>query len=194
MEINGKKYDLPKSWSDIPVNTYLELVKIIDKEFENEMAKTVNILSVLTGIPVDVINKNELSYFIEIQRKLSYLNVMPGKEMVKRFVIDGITYETVFNPNEITTGEFIDLNGLTSDNDKIYENIPTLLAVFYRPVIDGKRTKDYSIIDVEERKKIFLEKLSADKVFGCTSFFLQLKIIYLNLISQSFSKRMRRIM
>jgi hypothetical protein len=193
MEINGIKYTLPKSWSDINVKTYLELVKVIDKEFENDITKTVYILSALTGIPVEDILKNEVSYFIDIQRKLTFLNFMPSTEVLEKFTIDGVTYQTVTNPHLITTGEFIDLNGLTSDNDKIYENIPSLLAVFYRPVIDGKRTKEYSVMDVEERKKIFLEKLSVDKVFGCTSFFLGLKLIYLNLISQSFSKRMKKM-
>lgn len=193
MEINGKKYDLPKSWNDINLRTYLELVKVIDKEFENDITKTVHILSALTTIPVEDIMKNEVSYFVDIQRKLTFLNFMPSTDVLDSFVIDGMVYQTVKNPNQITTGEFIDLNGLTSDNEKIYENIPTLLAIFYRPVINGKRSSDYDILEVEERKKLFLEKLSIDKVFGCASFFLKLKMTYLNLISQSFSARMKKM-
>lgn len=191
MEINGKKYNLPKTWADINLKTYLELTKVIDKEFENDIDKTVHVLSVLTGIPVDDIKKNEVSYFIDIQRKLTFLNVMPSSVVAEKFIIDGTTYETYTNPNRITTGEFIDLNGLTQDTEKIYENIPSLLAVFYRPVINGSRTTEYNIVDVEERKNLFLEKLTTDKAFGCIGFFLGLKLIYLNLISQSFSKRMK---
>jgi len=193
MKINNKEYKLPESLKDINLEKYLGLVKIINKEYDNEMFKTIEILSVLTEIPVDDIKYNEISMFIDIQRKLTFLQELPNNDVPESFKIDGVEYKTIKNPSEVKTGEFIDLHALTKDEKKLYDNLPMILAIFYRPVVDGKRVDDYATADTEKRKELFLKKLTTDKVFGAVFFFLNLRLVFLTLINKYSSNKMKKM-
>jgi len=176
MEIKGIKYKLPKSWGDISVETYLKLAPVIKEEYASEFRRTIHILSVLTGIPVEVMLKEETSKFIEIQKNFIFLAAPPSVDMIDSFKIDDVEYRIEKNPTRITTEELIDLHELCKDPN--VNNIPQLLGLFYREVVDGKRNPNYNGDEVSFRRELFLKKLSIDKVFGCTTFFLTWKRIY----------------
>jgi len=187
-----KSKHYPKNWGQINLKMYIDILKVSDEDFENENDRLVKIMSVLTGMSTEEIYDMEISDYGKLQNKMSFIEREPSIDDVDSFWIKGVQYKDNTLMNEITTGEFIDLNGLTNDHDKIFDNFPTLLAIFYRPLDEDGNITPYVSDDVMDRKELFMEHLSAVEIWNALGRYLKKKSIYLIHISQFSSRKMKK--
>ena len=129
-------YTIPTKKKDITLSTYLDIQALIKEEVSDDL-----IVSKLIGI-----EHHYLKYFPKTEYdniKLTVLNTLKEvTELVKRFDIDGVEYGFIPNLENITVGEFADLETLFSDP---VGNAYQLMNVMYRPIID--RNKDTYLIE-----------------------------------------------
>jgi hypothetical protein len=92
-------------------------------------------------------------------------------DLVKSFYLGGVEYGFVPDLDEITLGEYIDLDTYMGD----WDNIHTAMNVLYRP-IKQKLGDKYLIEDYNIETKDLLLQMPMDAVFGSIIFFYHLGI------------------
>ena len=126
----------------------------------------------MSDIPKKVINELGIQDISIILKKIAHLQQEDNSKLKKIFKLNDIDYG--FHPNleEITLGEYADIE--TYLKNGIENNLTELMAVLYRPITerDGKdySIEAYGISDTRMRAKK-LEKMKATDVNNALVFF-----------------------
>ena len=99
---------------------------------------------------------------------LSVLNSEP--KFKNTFTLNGINYGFIPKLNEITLGEYVDLDSYLSD----WDNMNKAMSILFRPIIAKRRNK-YIIEDYEGSDVYDLTEMPLDVVFGSMVFFWNLR-------------------
>jgi hypothetical protein len=159
------KITVPTNLNDIPLDTYLKWVKAA-KDLSNEDADNLA-LFLFAGL------SNDTSRAMVAQdrqgllgRIYTALNTNPP--FCQTFTFEGITYGFEPNFDEISFGQFVDL-----DSIKDYEaEMPKVMAILYRPVLKsvGNTYTIESYGNTAIRARLF-ERMPAGIVLGAMLFF-----------------------
>ena len=162
-------YNLIKSWDDVTLDKW---VKLISKKEKTKSEEALNTINVLSDIPKKVIEELSIENISVILKRITYLQQEDNSKLKKIFKLNDIDYG--FHPNleEITLGEYADIE--TYLKNGIENNLTELMAVLYRPITerDGKdySIEAYGISDTRMRAKK-LEKMKASDVNNALVFF-----------------------
>ena len=167
------KYKLPTEWNEVSISQYSKLMKVLDNEDASEIEVIVRTLEALVGIESRVLTKAPLKYLKGVYIELAILTSKePANHLKKVIEIDGVEYGMIPDFNDLTLGEFVDLDNYLQDS---WNNLVKIFAVLYRPIVERKGDKyiieDYTLKDIKERREIFSDKLSIDTAFGAMVFF-----------------------
>ena len=125
------KIEVPTKISDITLGKYQEFVSI-SKDEQDEQKLQLNILKTFCGIDatnIKVEDVNKLSKIITSLFTEKY-------ELTKTFKLDGVEFGFVPNLDDMTLGEYIDLDGYMLD----VEDLHKAMAVLYRPIVKKKKS------------------------------------------------------
>jgi hypothetical protein len=160
--------NIPESLSEITLAQYQKWYKISETNEDDNFLKQ-KMIEIFCNIPLNnvlMIRAND------IDKITQNINTLFEKEpkFIDRFVKKGIKFGFIPKLDEITFGEYVDLDTYLND----WDNIHKAMNVLYRPItIERKNTyliEDYDGSDVYDLKDITL-----DIVFGCIVFFWNLK-------------------
>ena len=172
---NGKKevYTLPQSWSEVSVVQFQSLMVIMEDEDLNDLEIKIRSISALTGCSIGSISKASMSNLNAVYDSLTALTVdMPNKGLRNVIEIDGIEYGLIPNMDDLTFGEFADIDTWMQDG---YRNLVDILSVLYRPVVKRKgdryKIEEYDLESRALRADIFSQSMSIDSVYGAMVFF-----------------------
>ena len=164
-----KNYNLIKSWNDVTLDKW---VKLISRREKTKTQDALDTISVLSDIPKKLINELAIGDVAILLKKISDLQAKEDTKLKKIIKLDGVKYG--FHPNleEITLGEYADIE--TYLKNGLEDNLTKLIAVLYRPITE-RNGKDYSIeaygvSDSRMRAKKF-EKMKARDVNSSLVFF-----------------------
>ena len=161
-----KIYKIVDSWNDVTLEKWQQLVLGKRKSKTQEAKETIKALS---DLPVKLIEEMALSDVATIFERLSKLQI-EGK-LKKVFEIDEVEYGFLPNLDEITLGEWADIEHNIKDG--LEKNIHKIMSVLFRP-ITSKEGKLYSIEaykDGKQRAEKFRKKMSATQVQQSLVFF-----------------------
>jgi len=161
-----KTYKIVDSWNDVTLEKWQQLVLGKRKSKTEEAKETIKALS---DLPVKLIEEMALSDVATIFERLSKLQI-EGK-LKKVFEIDKVEYGFLPNLDEITLGEWADIEHNIKDG--LEKNIHKIMAVLFRP-ITSREGKLYSIKaykDGKQRAEKFKKKMSATQVKQSLVFF-----------------------
>ena len=164
-----KTYKIVDSWKDVTLEKWQQLTLGKKKSKTKEAKETIKALSTL---PIKLVEEMSLSDVAAIFEKLSNLQIQ-GK-LKKVFEIDGIEYGFLPDLDEITLGEWADIEHYIKDG--IDKNMHKIMAVLFRPVT-SKEGKMYSVQaykDGRERAEKFKKKMNAEQVQHSLVFFWNL--------------------
>ena len=167
------KYELPTDWKEVSISQYANLMKVLESEEMNDIESIIRTLEALIGIESRILTKAPLKYLKEVYSELSILtSKQPSNYLKKVIEIEGIEYGMIPNFEDLTLGEFADLDNYLQDS---WNNLDKIFAVLYRPIVERKGDKyiieDYTLKDIKDRRKIFSDRLSIDTAFGAMVFF-----------------------
>ena len=161
-----KSYNIVDSWADVTLEKWQQLVLGKRKSKTQEAKETIKALS---DLPVKLIDEMALSDVATIFERLSKLQI-EGK-LKKVFEIDEVEYGFLPNLDEITLGEWSDIEHNIKDG--LEKNIHKIMAVLFRPVT-SRENKLYSIEaykDGKQRAEKLRKKMSAAQVQQSLVFF-----------------------
>ena len=160
---------IPSSLSEITLEQYQKFTKINTDENQDSsflMHKTVELFCNLNLKDVAKIK------FIYVQEILNDINNLfePKQDLIPTFNLNGIEYGIIPVLDDMTLGEYIDLDETFTDWDTMHK----AMAVLFRPV-SFKKGDRYQIEDYEGLDKAELMKqMPLDVVMGCMFFFWSL--------------------
>ena len=185
-----KRYNVISSWEDVTLEKW---AKLINKKNKSKSKEALDTIKALSDIPTDLIKQLSIEDVSKILSAIAKLQASENTDLKRIIIVDGIEYG--FHPNleEITFGEYADIE--TYIQNGIETNLPKLMSVLYRPIIE-KEGKYYTIkaydssttqLRAEKFKKMKARDVNSSLLFFWT-FVKELSIIlplYLMEVSQT---------
>ena len=130
---NTFEISIPTDWSEISIEKF-KLYNDTIKDLEDHHQIIVKTISVLCDIDESIVECMKLNDLQKIENSLQKLISKPvNKEIINKIDIEGTMYG--FHPkiDEITMGEFVDIETYAKEND-----MAKMMSVLYRPIITTK--------------------------------------------------------
>ena len=163
-----KRYKLINSWSDVTLEKWLKLIEFEGLTKTQESLETINLLSTM---PKKIIRELSVQDVAMIMTTLNKYKINTNKRLRKTFTLDQIKYG--FHPNleELTLGEWADIETFVQQG--IQDNMANIMAILFRPIKVSKN--DAYIIEaydgnISVRAEKF-KKMSAEQVQKSLVFF-----------------------
>lgn len=177
------KLDLivPESLKDITLEQMQSFQSVVDNHPEDEPLDFLHskMIQIFCNIPLNIVNKIRKTDFDIIVSDLTEILNSKSKHQ-NTFWLDGVEYGFIPKLDDITAGEFADLDSYLGD----FNNYHKAMAVMYRPVkktvlnkLFKSKSKDY---DIEEYKgsseySEIMKKAPMNVVSGAMVFFYNLR-------------------
>ena len=185
MEVN---LTVPKDLSEITLKQYQDFLKIQSKNDDEEFIaqKMISIfcgISMLEVLKIRVTSLNDLiEHFTTIFSKKT--------ELVERFTVDGVEYGHIPKLEDMSFGEYIDLETNIADFDSYHIAMSTL----YRPITNKVRNMhDIEEYKPSEEKQRAMLDMPLNVALGATVFFYNLETELLKCILSYSSEQMKKM-
>jgi hypothetical protein len=163
-----QEFNLINSWSDVNLDKWAKLVSMKTKTNSQEAVETI---SVLADMPKRLIKELAIKDVSKILEKIAVMQSQAESKLTKIITIDDIEYGFHPNLDELTLGEYADIETLINNN--IEDNLAELMAILFRPIIE-KKNKIYTIGSYDAEITIRAEamkKMSGQQVQNAMVFF-----------------------
>jgi len=165
-----ESFNLISSWSDVTLETWLQL---IDFETGTKTEEAEATIEALSDIPKRMVKELALSDVAVIMSKVGELQAKQDTKLKRIIEINEVEYGFHPDLDSITLGEYADIEQFIKNG--IDSSLPELMAVLYRPIKEKKN--DIYIIDAydgnirmrtEEMKQMSAEQVQSALVFFYT--------------------------
>ena len=163
------KLTVPTELSEIRLSQYQKYHKIQeDNKDENFLAT--KMIEIFCGIP------NEESFRMKLRDVTKVTSILIGlfnkqPKLKNRFMMNGIEYGFIPNLDDMSLGEYVDLDTYISS----WDNMHKAMAVLYRPISASFGSK-YTIEEYDGVGQEKMKDMPLDVVFGSMIFFYRLGI------------------
>ena len=174
------KLIIPTSLNEITLGQYQEFSKLdITKESEVQS----KMIEIFCKVPTNVVRSMKAKDITDI---CTIINNMFDVEhqMLNRFDLNGVKYGFIPDLENISFGEYVDLDTFMGDND----NLHRAMNVLYRP-IDLKQGVRYTLKEYDPDTNEEAKNYPLDAVFGAMVFFYDLGKDLSTVILNSSSKQ-----
>ena len=172
---------IPDNLSEITLSKYQKYLKIQDKE-KDENFLAIKMIEIFCGLRGDTIMSMKAKSIKDITLILTDM-FTEKPELVREFKMNGKTYGFIPNLEDISFGEYIDLDTYIGDMD----NIHRAMNVLYRP-IKQKHNDKYLIEDYTGDDPEKMKDMPMDAVLSSILFFyhlgMDLSIAMMNSLEQ----------
>ena len=160
---------IPNGWNEITISQYRDIVSLPDDMSEEERQN--KILTIVCGVPEKLLESIPVADRTMIITKLNEaINKEP--KFIRRFHHRGIEYGFIPNLDDITFGEWIDLEKYQGEMTKVHH----LISILYRPIIEVSGDR-YAIRPYDTKQMIpDVDDISAEILVGASVFFYRLGI------------------
>ena len=166
-----KDFKLINKWSDVTLKSW---IKLVDYTNGTKSSEALNTIAELSNIPKELIKQLELSDIAVIMNRVAELQQKQNSSLKRVIELEGKRYGFHPNLDEITLGEWADLE--TFIKDDIEKNLPEVMAILYRPIVEEKN-KVYTIEAYDGNISIrteIMKNMSAEQVQSALVFFYHL--------------------
>jgi len=172
---------IPESYADITIAQYKEMMKRW-KEGQRNKKTISDVLEVLCGADAELVERMHVEDIAKLTKDLYWLFQEPQIQdfpLMQTFMLHGVEYGFIPNMQEMTVGEFADLE--TYLEKGMYENLQEVMAVLYRQVTN-KKAKLYEI-ETYSPSKIKVDAMGEcpmDIAIGAVVFFYRIETLLAN--------------
>lgn len=129
------KITVPSTLEEITLKQYSEFVKIQSNNEDDEFI-AMKMVSIFCNMELSEVSKISYSSIIEVVQHLN--NLFAAKhEFVKRFTLGGVEFGFIPNLEDISFGEYVDLEANLSS----YDTMNKAMAVMYRPIVREQKNR-----------------------------------------------------
>ena len=163
-----KQFRTISKWSDVTLANWIKLINLSAETKSEEALETITELS---NIPKDLISQLELKDISVIMSRIGELQKEENSSLQRMIEVNGKRYGFHPDLDSITLGEYADVE--TFIKNGIEQNLPELMAILYRPIVEETESGIYTIeaydgnisIRAEEMKKMSAEQVQSAMVF-----------------------------
>ena len=172
---------LPKQWSDITLEQFIEISEIDKKQGANGYNS--DLLAIVTDMSYDEIDELDIDELIEMVADFKWSNTQPSKQYKHELL--GMKIKPL---SKLCLFEYIDLDYYFNDN--YHTNLDKICAILYRQTKVNEwgevvlETYDY---DIHVRAEKFLD-LPITEVYGIVAEFLKFRENFLDVYKNLFSE------
>lgn len=160
---------VPDELSEITLDQYQRFLKIQETNTDEKFLSS-KMLEIFCGVKLsDTLKMRFADVDAICEILVDMLNQKP--KLVQKFKLRGVEYGFIPKLDDISLGEYIDLDTFLGD----WENMHRAMAVLYRP-IETKFSDKYSIKEYEATDGEHLRDMPLDAVIGSILFFYHLGI------------------
>ena len=188
----GKKetYNLIDSWSDVTLEKWMQ---VIDAETGSKTKQAEETIAALSDIPKKLVKELSLRDVAVIMGKVAELQSKQNTVLRKVIEIDGVEYGMHPNLDDITLGEYADIETMIKEG--LEKNMPEIMAILFRPITD--RNGEIYTIEAYDGDLIIraeeMKKMSAEQVQNALVFFYHLGNASLKIIPSVFKHRVKEL-
>ena len=161
------KIKIPSSLKAITLEKYQKYLKIQENNTD-ETFLAIKMIEIFLGLRGDTIMKMKAKSIRDITNVLSEM-FTEKPELVKEFTMKGVNYGFIPDLENMTFGEYVDLDTYIGDVD----NLHRAMAVLYRP-ITHKANEKYLIEEYEGEDDEKMKDMPMDAVLSSILFFYHL--------------------
>jgi hypothetical protein len=172
---------LPKKWSDITLEQFIEISEI-DKE-QGANGYNSELISIVTDMTYDEIDELDLDEMVQMVADMKWSNTQPSKQYKHELL--GMKIKPL---SKLCLFEYIDLDYYFNDN--YHTNLDKICAILYRQsnVNEwGEVVLEPYEYDINVRAEKFLD-LPITEVYGIVAEFLKFKEIFLDVYKNLFGE------
>ena len=161
------RLNIPNQLSEITLRKYQKFVKL-NVEDADERFLQIKMIEIFCEVSHENVLKIK---FTDADRVTAILGEMftQKPDLVTKFWLNGVEYGFIPDLDELSFGEYIDLDTYLGD----WENIHTAMNVLYRPITETKGNR-YSIEEYDVNTKDRLLDMPLDAVISSVFFFYHL--------------------
>lgn len=156
---------VPNNLNEVTLGQYQEYIKLKDLSETELSLKMIEIFCNLKSEQVRYLKATDVRNVVTIIAEM--FDSKPS--LVNTFKIDGVEYGFIPNLDEMSFGEYIDLDTYIGD----WDNIEKAMGVLYRPV-EIRKGNRYHIKEYEAGETEHLKAMPLDAVLGSILFFYRL--------------------
>jgi hypothetical protein len=187
IEIGLKEYELPESWNEITLGTFMKWYVLTKKETAVGLDYSVELLALLLNAPTSEIEEIYVDDIKDLMNELLYLNTMPVEGAQKeKFTLLNEAGESVIyvakNSTKLKVKEQLTIEHLLKDQTDNTLIFPEILAILLRPAIESYNAEtglvqykqselDEDMESIIKRANIFREQLTIGEVWSNIVFF-----------------------
>jgi len=163
-----KTLKVPNKLNELTLGQYQKFNKVISEEPDKDylQKKTIEIFCGVNISEVSNYKYNSITKIVDIINKM-FEN---KPQLIDRFSHNGKTFGIIPKLDDMTFGEFVDLDLLMGD----WETMDKAMAVLYREVKENKKSK-YTIEPYNSEKEIDFKNMPLDVALGALFFLKSLK-------------------
>ena len=180
--INAIEYQIPCSWDEIKLSTYLKVSNL--KDDTDEEFKELVIIETYTGIPLIDLKRMPLSELKQLIKDMMFITTDIPETPIESLVVSGDTYHVLQNLLLEEAQDYFTLEAILNENSGDgWKALPKILAVVCK-----KTGETLDTIDIDQRAKMFLNNVNIVEANSLKVFFYNYAQL-LNLHSQLYSQR-----
>ncbi len=160
---------IPTTLNDVTLKQYQEFSKLESKLDEtNDATIQLKIVEIFCNVPEIVVRNMKATDIAEV---CEIINTMfdVQHQLINRFTLNGVEYGFIPELDDMSFGEYMDLDTFIGDND----NLHRALNVLFRP-IEHKRGNRYKIKEYNPDTSEEAKEFPLDVVLGAIIFFYNL--------------------
>jgi len=159
--------NVPTSLSEVTLGQYQKFLKIAEDNPEGNFLNA-KMIEIFCGIPLSDSYKLKMSSVTAIIDILNELLSQTPKR-VEQFTMNGVQYGFIPDLDEMSLGEYVDLDGSAND----WNNMHIAMNVLYRK-IKIKKSGKYNIVDYNVENPEKMKDMPLDAAIGSLFFFYNL--------------------
>lgn len=153
-----------KSWKECPIDTYYEIVDVLNEESISQGEKEIKILAILCNVDEDVIWDLDITKAKELMSQTAWVNEfkIDQKAKYKNIIMNGQKYTIADNLDNFTTAQYIDFQTFWAKKDN-KQYLGNILACFIIP--KGKKYgNDYDVSEVAQTIRKEIDIVTAQEI------------------------------
>ena len=186
-----KQFRTISKWSDV---TLANWIKLINLNAETKSEEALETITELSNIPKDLISQLELKDISVIMSRIGELQKEENSSLQRMIEVNGKRYGFHPDLDSITLGEYADVE--TFIKNGIEQNLPELMAILYRPIVEETESGIYTIEAYDGNISIRAEemqKMSAEQVQSALVFFYHLGKELLGILPSFLMERLKEM-
>ncbi len=160
---------IPTTLNEITLGQYQEFAKL-DGKLEEAKDTTIQlkIVEIFCKVPEIVVRNMKATDIAEV---CEIINTMfnTNHQLINRFKLNGVDFGFIPELDDMSFGEYMDLDTFIGDNDNLHRAV----NVLFRP-IEHKRGNRYTITDYDPNTSDIAKEFPLDVVLGAIVFFYSL--------------------